>query len=85
DRLDAAQCSQSLGNILRPQGNYSEATAILMDTRAQFVEIRNHMGAAECSHPWALFLSTRRTIPKRKACCCTSGNSRWTTYSTYRL
>ncbi|KZP29447.1 hypothetical protein FIBSPDRAFT_946728, partial [Athelia psychrophila] len=49
NRLGAAQCSRSLGDILNDQGNYSEATAILTDARAQFIEIGSRLGAAQCS------------------------------------
>ncbi|KZP07304.1 TPR-like protein [Athelia psychrophila] len=49
DRLGAAQCSRRLGDILRMQGNYSEATRILTDARAQFIDIGDRLGDAQCS------------------------------------
>ncbi|KZP16418.1 TPR-like protein [Athelia psychrophila] len=49
DRLGAADCSRRLGEILRLQSNYSEATVVLRDARAQFIEIGGRLGAAQCS------------------------------------
>ncbi|KZP07401.1 TPR-like protein [Athelia psychrophila] len=46
---DIGDCSQSLGDILRMQSNYSEATAILRDARTEFIEIGDRLAAAQCS------------------------------------
>jgi uncharacterized membrane protein YfbV (UPF0208 family) len=46
DQLGAAQCSQSLGNILSMQCNYNEAANVLKKAQDQFVGISNQLGAA---------------------------------------
>jgi hypothetical protein len=47
--LGAAQCSQSLGNILHMQSNYEEAADVVKKAQDQFVEIGDQLGAAQCS------------------------------------
>jgi hypothetical protein len=48
-QVGAAQCSQSLGNILGMQSNYKEAANVLKMARDQFVRIGDQLGAAQCS------------------------------------
>ena len=49
NRLGAAQCLRSLGDILYMQDNYKEAVDVLNNARDQFVEIGSQLGAAQCS------------------------------------
>jgi len=47
--LDLAQCSRSLGGILRMQSKYPEASETLTESRGQFFKIGHVLDAAECS------------------------------------
>ena len=47
--LVVAQCSQSLGNILRMQSKYTEASETLTEAQRQFFEIGSVLGVAQCS------------------------------------
>jgi hypothetical protein len=51
-----AQCSRSLGDILRMQGNYEEAVDVLKKAQDQFVEIGDRLGAAQCSRSLGVIL-----------------------------
>ena len=48
DRLGAAQCLQSLGDILRMQNQYEEAQLKLEEARSDFIHIGDRLGAAQC-------------------------------------
>jgi hypothetical protein len=49
DVLGAAQCSQSLGNILHIQNKYTEASDTLAEAAKLFLEIGDVQGVAQCS------------------------------------
>jgi len=47
--LDLAQCSRSLGGILRMQFKYPKASETLTESRGQFFKIDHVLDPAECS------------------------------------
>ena len=49
DVLSVAQCSQSLGDILYMQAEYTEASKLLTEAQGQFLNIGNVLGTAQCS------------------------------------
>jgi hypothetical protein len=48
DHFGAAQCLQSLGDILQMQDKYPEAIDLLLEAHKQFTEIGDQLGADQC-------------------------------------
>ncbi len=58
----AAQCLQSLGNILQMTDQYSEATVKLEKAMQMFEDIGNSLGAAQCLQSLGEYFANDRSI-----------------------
>ncbi|KAF7972926.1 hypothetical protein HWV62_16584 [Athelia sp. TMB] len=67
DRLQAADCSYMLGDILRIQCHYSEATAIFSEARNQFLALDDRAGIAQCLLGLGNVLSSQSRYPEASA------------------